>query len=83
MSELDALFAQDLAAADPAQTLAAIRLISDSLESNMPPLLKKEWNRVKSGELVYRLAKWITAAFVLVMLLVTLWLVRRLWIVGV
>lgn len=32
------------------------------------PVLKGEWERVKSGELIYRIAKWAAAGFVLLVL---------------
>jgi hypothetical protein len=41
---------------DP-QSSTEIKRIVDSLERDAPPLLEKEWDRVKRGEPIYRAAK--------------------------
>ncbi|MGA3053942.1 MAG: hypothetical protein ABSD63_07025 [Candidatus Korobacteraceae bacterium] len=40
------------------RSLMELNKIVEALERDAPPLLKKEWERVKSGEPIYRLAKW-------------------------
>ena len=57
MEEIETLFTDDLGRANPDLTLAQIHKLVSALETDMPPLLKKEWRRVKSGERVYRVAK--------------------------
>lgn len=79
MSELETLFGGALFDADPAQTLVSIQGIADALERNMPPLLKREWNRVKAGELTYRITQWFTVGVVVVTLLLFIWFVHGLW----
>jgi hypothetical protein len=60
MSEMERLFKDAKSSkADREASLAAIFSIIDALERDVPVLLKKEWERVKVGEPVYRLAKWI------------------------
>jgi hypothetical protein len=67
MNEMEDLF-KDLKAqqSDPAASIAKIFSIIDALERDAPILLKKEWERVKKGEPIYRKAKW-AAAFILVL----------------
>lgn len=57
LSEIEQLFTHDLGTDDVGGTLARIHKIVGALERDMPPLLKKEWQRVKTGEAVYRSAK--------------------------
>lgn len=57
MGKMEALFAF-VPNGQPTLSIEKINKIVDELESNAPPLLKKEWNRVKGGELIYRIAKW-------------------------
>lgn len=57
MQKMEALFAF-IPTGGPKLSIENINKITDELESNAPPLLKKEWNRVKGGELIYRIAKW-------------------------
>lgn len=75
MSELEELFKSRQLFTDPVASGAVIQKISDSIERNMPPLLKAEWKRVKSGEPIYRQAKrtaliWALVTAVLTALLV-------------
>lgn len=60
MSEMEGLF-KDMALETNRTdgSLESIDRIVTSLERNAPPLLKKEWVRVKDGEPIYRRAKWI------------------------
>ncbi len=57
LNEIERLFTDDLGIVEVAVTLARIHKIVSALERDMPPLLKKEWQRVKSGEPIYRFAK--------------------------
>ena len=61
MGRMEALFRQ----IDDPLSPKKIDEIVDALERDAPPLLKKEWKRVKKGELIYRVAK-ILAASILV-----------------
>ncbi len=58
MTELEALFGR-LQGASPKVSLEELHRIVRALERDAPPLLKKEWQRVKTGEPIYRLAKWL------------------------
>lgn len=62
LREMEALF-KDLS--HSASTQEIDRIVTD-LERKSPPLLKKEWERVKTGEPVYRTAKGITLGFFIV-----------------
>jgi hypothetical protein len=57
LNDIEQLFKDDLGTVEVAATLARIHTIVSALERDMPPLLKREWQRVKSGEPVYRFAK--------------------------
>jgi hypothetical protein len=57
LGKLEALFTQ---LSDPQATQKISEIVS-SLERDAPSLLKKEWTRVKKGELVYRIAKGLAA----------------------
>lgn len=57
MGEMEELFKTRKDIPDSA-ALDKINTIVDALEHNAPPLLKKEWNRVKRGEVIYNFAKW-------------------------
>lgn len=59
-------------------SLEKINRIIDDLERDAPPLLKKEWNRVKSGELVYRIAKWLAAGIFTITGITAGWLFYKL-----
>lgn len=59
-------------------SLEKINRIIDDLERDAPPLLKKEWNRVKSGELVYRIAKWLAAGIFTITGIAAGWLFYKL-----
>jgi hypothetical protein len=73
MGEMEALFDH---MRDPEST-AGLKRIVDGLEQNAPPLLKGEWVRVKTGEPIYRLAKWLAGSiFVVATIFVVLLLCR-------
>jgi hypothetical protein len=56
MNELESLF-KNLQASEPSESLKKLDMIVSALERDAPPLLKKEWQRVKEGETIYRRAK--------------------------
>ncbi len=75
MSDLEELLkSRPTDRATVATSLDHLYKITDSLEQNAPLLLKKEWKRVKSGEPIYRLAKWIGLIIFLVTGVLTIWL---------
>lgn len=59
-------------------SLDKIFSIIDGLERDAPPLLKKEWERVKSGEPVYRTAKIVAVALSLVSLAIAVFFFYKL-----
>jgi hypothetical protein len=63
MSEMEELF-KDMSLIEhrTESSLERIHHIVSSLERNAPPLLKKEWTRVKDGEPIYRWAKAVAGA---------------------
>lgn len=65
MFELETIFGAMLKGPD-LTSVEKTKRVADSLERNAPPLLKKEWKRVKRGENVYKFAKW--GAFALFLL---------------
>jgi hypothetical protein len=71
MSEMEALF--NNLAADP-QSSIKISSIALALERDAPPLLKKEWERVKRGEPIYRLAKWMALSLFVATGATVIWL---------
>jgi hypothetical protein len=77
MGKMEALFAF-VPNGQPALSIEDINKIVDELESNAPPLLKKEWNRVKGGELIYRIAKWSSVVIFGVTGVVAAWLFYKL-----
>ena len=77
MEKMEALFS-DLPNGAQTLTIEKITKIVDDLERDAPPLLKKEWRRVKSGELVYRTAKWLSAVIFLVTGIAAFWLFHKL-----
>lgn len=59
LSEMEGLFKElKLTVNRTDISLEKIDSIATSLERDAPPLLKKEWVRVKEGEPIYRYAKW-------------------------
>jgi hypothetical protein len=62
MSEMEKLFKERNQVPDDT-ALNRIFSIVDDLERNSPPMLKKEWRRVKSGEVTFRLIRWGAIAF--------------------
>jgi hypothetical protein len=60
-------------AADP-QSSIKISSIALALERDAPPLLKKEWERVKRGEPIYRLAKWMALSLFVATGATVIWL---------
>jgi len=59
MGEMETLF-RCLTTDSPKTSIDKINRIVDALERDAPPLLKKEWQRVKTGEPIYRKAKLLT-----------------------
>jgi len=69
MTRLELMFA-DFASDPKTASLDKINNIIDALETGAPPLLKKEWQRVKKGEFIYRVAKWVAViAFIVTAIL--------------
>jgi hypothetical protein len=56
MTELESFFGQ-LQSHSHIASLEELHKIVRALERDAPPLLKKEWQRVKEGEPIYRWAK--------------------------
>lgn len=77
MEKMEALFG-DLPKSAQALSLEKINKIVDELERDAPPLLKKEWKRVKSGERIYRVAKWLAAVIFTVTGVAAGWLFYKL-----
>lgn len=76
MSEMEALFSQR--PTDPPKvSLKQINKIVEALERDAPPLLKKEWQRVKSGEPIYRWATWLALSVLVATGLMVAWLFWR------
>jgi hypothetical protein len=57
MSELENIFGAILKSPN-LDSVEKIKGVADALERIAPPLLKKEWNRVKRGENIYYFARW-------------------------
>ncbi|MHB1796379.1 MAG: hypothetical protein ACYCPO_15590 [Acidobacteriaceae bacterium] len=77
MEKMESLFG-DLPTAVGNISLEKINKIVDELERDAPLLLKKEWNRVKRGELVYRIAKWLAAGLLIITGIAAGWLFYKL-----
>ena len=76
MSEMEALLSRP-SIEPPEKWLERVNKIVDALERDAPPLLKKEWRRVKRGEPIYRLAKWLALFVFLGTVATTVWLFWR------
>lgn len=77
MDKMEALFG-NLPNGENTLTIEKISKIVDDLERDAPPLLKKEWRRVKSGELIYRIAKWLSVVIFTVTGITAGWLFYKL-----
>jgi hypothetical protein len=79
LSEMEALFKETKLSPENVDVeLQKIFRIVAALERDAPPLLKKEWSRVKSGEKIYRAAKWVALALFISTLISSIYLIMRL-----